>query len=61
MTVRYGRKARCASIGQHLTVVLDHREASLVKRQIGDLIYGKTAAVLLLNSKAPGSVVVLTP
>lgn len=61
MTGRYGRKARRLSKGQHLTVVSDHREASLVRRPIGDLICGTAAGVLSLNSKAPGSAVVLTP
>lgn len=40
MTGRYGGKARHLSKGQHLTAVSDHREASLVRRPIGDLIYG---------------------
>lgn len=61
MTGRYGGKARHLSKGQHLTAVSGHREASLVRRPIGDLIYGTTAGVLSLNSKAPGSAVVLTP
>lgn len=55
------KKTRHLSKGQHLTVVSDHREASLVRRPIGDLICGTAAGVLSLNSKAPGSAVVLTP